>query len=975
MKKLFSISCLFLASYMLLAQDRVSTYSEEKTEKWTVRKFEGDPLNVRIYTFKNGLTLITSKNPRTPRIQTMVAVRTGSKNDPGNNTGLAHYLEHMLFKGTDRYGTLDWSKEKPLLDQIDALYEQYNQSKDESVRKGIYKKIDSVSRLAAKWSIANEFDKMCQAMGAEGTNAFTSNEMTVYINDVPTNMFHKWLELESERYHNPVLRLFHTELEAVYEEKNISLDRDGEKVEDKLMGELFKKHNYGLQTTIGTVEHLKNPSLKAIREYFNAYYVPNNMAIILAGDIDPDLAADGVAEHFAWMQPKAVKTYEFEGEMPYGSPRKFDVAGPDAEWVTIGYRMPGAGTREARAARLIDLLLNNSSAGLIDLNLVKAQKVLGANSGVNTLNDYSVFQLTGKPREGQTLEQVRDLLVSQMELIRDGKFDDSLVKAIILNEEISRLGQFKENANRGYFLMESFINGQGYQKHWNEFWAMKQLTKEDIMEVAKEFLDRERVEVFKRRGTDSTVSKINKPEISSVELNRDKQSAFVTEWLQEETQSLSPVYANVKEGIVHTTLGKAAVHYVRNTENRLFSMSYLYAFGKNHNKSLPLAMQYIRYAGIPGMNAEQISKKMYALGCNFFTSVGDEETYVSLTGPEENFDAALRILEGLLNNPLADEKAFKDMIEGELKKREDSKLNSRGISSRLNSYAIYGADNPARWIMTNAELKKLTSANLTDLIKGMKVVSHELLYYGQREQGKLLATLDQIHGAPKSFAKTKPAKKFIPKENKENEVFFADYKQVQASIFWLNRDGLYNAAEEPVAAAFNQYFGGDMSSVVFQNIREAKALAYSTYAGYSIPDEKDEYCTSMAFIGTQADKFHDAIAAMNELLNGMPADSNVYALAKESLKNRIETSRTTEDYLIGTYISLRKKGQDTDANKALYEALPNLSLNDIEAFHKNHLSNRKWALCVVASKDRISRKDLEKYGKVVELGLNELFGY
>jgi len=163
--------------------------------------------------------------------------------------------------------------------------------------------------------------------------------------------------------------------------------------------------------------------------------------------------------------------------------------------------------------------------------------------------------------------------------------------------------------------------------------------------------------------------------------------------------------------------------------------------------------------------------------------------------------------------------------------------------------------------------------------------------------------------------------------------------------------------------------------VVFQNIREAKALAYSTYAGYSIPDEKDEYCTSMAFIGTQADKFHDAIAAMNELLNGMPADSNVYALAKESLKNRIETSRTTEDYLIGTYISLRKKGQDTDANKALYEALPNLSLNDIEAFHKNHLSNRKWALCVVASKDRISRKDLEKYGKVVELGLNELFGY
>jgi predicted Zn-dependent peptidase len=975
MKKLLSISFLFLACYALLAQDRVSTYSEEKTDKWTVRKFEGDPLNVRIYTFKNGLTLITSKNARTPRLQTMVAVRTGSKNDPANNTGLAHYLEHMLFKGTDRYGTLDWRKEKPLLDQIDALYEQYNQSKDEVARKAIYRSIDSVSQLAAKWSIANEFDKMCQAMGAEGTNAFTSNEMTVYINDIPTNMFHKWVELESERYRNPVLRLFHTELEAVYEEKNISLDRDGEKVDEKLMAELFKKHNYGLQTTIGTVEHLKNPSLKAIRDYFNAYYVPNNMAIILAGDIDPDLAADGIAEHFGWMQPKPVKTYDFDGEMPHGAPRKFDVVGPDAEWVTIGYRMPGAGTREARAAKLIDLLLNNSSAGLIDLNLVKAQKVLSANSGVNVLNDYSIFELTGKPRDGQTLEQVRDLLVSQMELIRDGKFDDSLVKAIILNEEISRLEQFKQNANRGFFLMESFINGQGYQKHWNEFWAMKQLTKEDIMEVAKEFLDRERVEVFKRRGTDSSVTKINKPEINSVELNRDKQSTFVTEWLEEESQSLKPVYADLMGGIVHASLGKAALHYVKNTENRLFAMSYVYAIGKNHIKTLPLAMQYIRYAGIPGMNAEQISKKMYALGCNFYTNVGDEETYVSITGPEENFEAALRIVEGLLNNPVADEKAFNDMIEGELKKREDSKLNSRAISGRLNSYAMYGADNPARWILTNVELKKLKATDLLDRIKGMNAFSHEILYYGQRDQNKLSSTLGAIHGEPKSFAGIKPPKKFVPRENKENEVFFADYKQVQASIFWLNRDGLYNAADEPQAAAFNQYFGGDMSSVVFQNIREAKALAYSTYAGYSIPDEKDEYCTSMAFIGTQADKFHDAIAAMNELLTAMPADSNVFALAKESLKNRIETSRTTEDYLLSTYMTLRKKGQDTDANKALYEALPKLSLKDIEAFHKTRISNRKWAMCVVASKEKIGRKDLEKYGKVTELGLDELFGY
>ena len=974
-KYLFLITLIF-GMIQLQAQSRISTYSEEKTAKWTVRKYEGDPLNVWVYTFPNGLTLITSKNTASPRIQTMVAVRTGSKNDPSNNTGLAHYLEHMLFKGTDRYGSLDWSKEKPLLDQIDALYEEYNHSKDDVARKAIYKNIDSVSRLAAKWSIANEFDKMCQAMGAEGTNAFTSNEMTVYINDVPTNMFHKWVELESERYRNPILRLFHTELEAVYEEKNISLDRDGDKVDEKMMAELFKNHNYGKQTTIGIVEHLKNPSLKAIRDYYNKYYVPNNMAIILAGDINPEIAADAIAEHFAWMKPGAIEPYTFEAEMPQGAPRKFEVTGPDAAWVNIGYRLPGAGSREARAAKLIDLLLNNTNAGLIDLNLVKAQKVLSANSSFNTLNDYGVFELSGKPREGQTLEQVRDLLISQMDLIREGKFDDSLLKAILLNEEIGRLQQFKENGNRAFFLMDAYINGLGYQKAWNEMWEMKNITREDIMEVANEFLNLERVEVFKRQGAaDTTVAKITKPEINSVELNRDKQSAFVTDWLSEETRPISPVFANIENGITRMPLGKATVHYVKNKDNRLFSMNYAYSIGKLHSKTLPYAMQYLKYVGIKGMTAEQISKKLYALGCNYNTSVDEEQAFVSVTGPEENFDEALRIVEGMLNNPVADEQAFKAMVAGELKKRDDSKLNSRAISSRLNSFALYGLDNPSRWILSNAELNKLTSEDLLSLVRNMKNTPHEIMYFGQREQGSLLTTLKSIHGTPDKFVKTPAAKIFVPRDNKEDEVYFAHYEQVQASIYWLNKDGMYNPAEEPLATAFNQYFGGDMSSVVFQNIREAKALAYSTYAGYSIPALKNRYCTSMAFIGTQADKFHDAIKAMNELLNSMPADSNVFALAAESLKNRVETSRVQDDNLLGFYLTMRNKGLGTDVNQALYEALPKISLKEVEAFHKNHIANRKWSMAIVASKDRISKKDLSRYGKVTEVNLETLFGY
>ncbi|MBC8144754.1 MAG: insulinase family protein, partial [bacterium] len=247
-----------------------------------------DPLNVKIYKLKNGLTVMISVNKSEPRLQTMIAVRAGSKNDPADNTGLAHYLEHLLFKGTDRFGTKDYVKEKKYLDEVESLYEEYNHTTDAATRKNIYHRIDSVSGIAASYAIANEYDKLLASIGATGTNAFTSMEQTVYVNDIPSNQFEKWVAIEAERFRNPVLRLFHTELEAVYEEKNIGMDNEARKVNEATLAGLFTKHPYGTQTTIGTVEHLKNPSIKKIRNYFSNYYVPNNMAIIISGDVDPD---------------------------------------------------------------------------------------------------------------------------------------------------------------------------------------------------------------------------------------------------------------------------------------------------------------------------------------------------------------------------------------------------------------------------------------------------------------------------------------------------------------------------------------------------------------------------------------------------------------------------------------------------------------------------------------------------------------
>lgn len=964
-----------LSTFRISAQQRLSTHETIRSADWEYTTWSNDPLKTRFYRLQNGLTVITSVNKSEPRIQTMIAVKTGSKNDPADNTGLAHYLEHMLFKGTDRYGTQDWQKEKVFLNQIDGLYDAYNQSRDSIQRKQIYRAIDSVSALAAQFAIANEYDKMCQSIGAAGTNAFTSFEQTVYINDIPSNALHKWVSLEAERFRNPVLRLFHTELEAVYEEKNISLDDDMDQAWEAMTAGLFRKHNYGLQTTIGIVEHLKNPSLKAIRDYYRKYYVPNNMAIILVGDFDPDEAVSMIDGHFSDMQPVAVEPYQFGIEPPRAKPEIKEVYGPEAEQVMIGFRTPGSGSREAAIARLVDLILNNAAAGLIDLNLVKQQKVLSANSMSESLKDYGMFLLTGRPKEGQTLEQVRDLLMEQVALVQEGKFDAELLRAIILNEEISEINQLKNNVGRAMMLMSAYTSGLRYDVARNELYEMSRVGKEEIMGFAKEYLGSDRVEVFKRKGLAVNSAKIQKPEINQVALNRDKQSAWATEWLSEKSDSLKPVFLDFDKDVSKATSKNLPVWYIKNNDNRLFNLYYVLDIGMHHLKELPFALSYFNYLGISGMSNEALSKKFYSLGCNYNTYLGDKQCYVTLSGPEEHFDEALALFEELLNNPEADKEALKNLVQRSIKQREDSRLDKDVISQALSSYARYGKDNPFRYTLNNQELKGLKAEQLINSIKSLSAYPHKICYYGQRNLPEILETLEKLHRVPTKKTAIPAVKEFSERPLTTTKVLFAHFDMVQADIRWQRQTGTYNPKLEPAIHLFNEYFGGGMGSVVFQSIRESKALAYSTYAYFNTPDEPLKNNQVYAFVGTQADKLHDAIAAMQELLDSLPMDPQMLELAKASIRKRLESVRMVEDQAFLEMDQALRMGRQEDLRKKLYSECGKITPTEILGFHRDYFSRKPYNITIVGSKDRINSKDLERYGPVEVVPLEALFPY
>jgi len=501
-----------------------------------------DPTNTRIYTLKNGLKVYLRVNKEKPRIQTYIAVRAGSAYDPAETTGLAHYLEHMVFKGTSHIGTKNWKKEKPLLDKISKLYEKHKAEKEPQKKRAIYKEIDSVSAKAATYALANEYDKLTDTVGASGTNAHTSQERTVYINTIPSNELERWLQLEKERFSELVLRLFHTELEAVYEEFNRGQDSDGRKHFATLMEGLFPTHPYGLQTTLGKAEHLKNPSMINIHNYWQSYYVPNNMAICLSGDLVPEDTIKLIDKY--WGDKPAAKSLparKLEPQKPILKPVEKSVTGPESESLMFAYRFGGEKSEDRKYVAMIDMILSNSKAGLIDLDLVQNQRLLSGGCSPYFLNDYGMHIFRGKPRKGQTLEEVRDLLLAQIERVKKGDFEDWLLKAVINDFRLSELKSM-ENNSYAYEYVMSFIRDVPWEEKMAFIDELESITREELIQFANKYYNDNYVLVYKRMGKDDSIVKIDKPAITPVPINRKEQSNFYREFQKNPGARLEPVF-------------------------------------------------------------------------------------------------------------------------------------------------------------------------------------------------------------------------------------------------------------------------------------------------------------------------------------------------------------------------------------------------------------------------------------------------
>lgn len=941
----------------------------------------GDPIQVQVYTLSNGLKLFLTVNQLEPRIYTEIAVRVGSKHDPADTTGLAHYFEHMMFKGTDQLGSLDWAQEKVLLDEIETLFEQHRAEQDPEKKKTLYAEIDRLSNEAAQFAAANEYDKLVSVMGAKGTNAYTWVEQTVYVNDIPSNELERWFALESERFRRPILRLFHTELETVFEEYNISQDKDFRKTLKAMQETLTPSHPYGTQTTLGRGEDLKNPSQSNIYKFFDTYYVPNNMAIVMAGDFDPAHAVRLAERYFGKFESRPLPKFTFKAQPELKERTLKQVWGQESPWVEIGWRLPGAKTEEALLLLpLIAGILHNYQAGLFDLNIVQKQRLLEAYAYPRVYEDFSSLLLMAKPREGQSLEDVEQILLEELKKLREGDFEDWLIEAVIKDMKLSEIRAFEKNQGRANTITGAFILGIEWPKIVQRWKKIAKVTKSQLVDFAqKYFKDNNCAVVYKHTGEDPSVMKVEKPPITPIEVNREGASEFARQFLTWETTEVAPQFVDFKKAIKTKRLSSnVKLKVVQDKKSKLFRLHYCFDMGKLSDRRLAVLAGYFPFLGTSKYTPSEIQQAMYRLGVSLGAECREEHFYLSLTGLEESFEPAVKLFEHLLADAQPNHDALQNLIADILLRRENNKKDKRVILSKgLASYAKYGADNPFTDKLSAEQLQQLSAQELVALLKGLHQFQHEVFYYGSKTASKTGLLLHQIHPVDQAVQAPVASKPYPEVGVRKSIVYFVHFPSVQIELLMLSKGTpKFNLEEFVMGEWYNQYFGYGLSSIVFQEIRESKALAYSAYAHAGSPAKKNRAHWLQAYVGTQPDKLRDAVEAFQEILENMPVSLPQMEHARQGVLKQIAAGRMNQAELYWAWRGSRDKGYlNRDLREDIYKTIEKADSGDLIKFQEKHVKGRQFTWLVLGERERIDFTYLKKIGKVVELTLEDVFGY
>jgi predicted Zn-dependent peptidase len=931
-----------------------------------------DENKVRIYTLKNGLKVFLAQNFDAPRIQTYIPVRTGSNNDPSDNTGLAHYLEHMMFKGTSKIGTQNWEKESELLHQISELYEQHKAESDPEKKKAIYKKIDEISQEASRYAIANEYDKVISSLGATGTNAHTWFDETVYKNNIPNNELEKWLKVEKERFSEMVLRLFHTELESVYEEFNRAQDNDSRLVNYELMDALFPTHPNGQQTTLGKPEHLKNPSMKAIHKYFDEYYVPNNYAVVLVGDLDFEETIQLVDQYFGEIPYRELPKKTPVIEKPITEIVKRTVKSPTTPRVQLAWRTESYGTKESILADIIaNILSNRGEAGLMDLNINQTQKLLWGQAFSVGLKQYGYFSIVAVPKETQTLDEAKELVLEQIELVKKGDFPDWMLPAIINDFKLQRMKTLETADGLATNLYDTYIKGRTWEQELNEMDEYAGFTKEDVISFANEFFKDNYVIVYKEKGINDKLIRVENPGITPVKINREAQSEFLQQILAEKTEDITPEFIDYQKKIKTDIIKDKKLSFVKNKYNDIAQVHFIFPFGSDHDRDWGISTQILQYLGTDRFSPEDLKKEFFKIGVSNDFKTTNDQLLVSLSGLEENLEKGIELLQHWMYDVKPDQEIYSQFVETVLENRTAVKKDKGRIMSALTNYTKLGEFSRFTDIISKEELESSAIEVFTDRMKNLFRFPYQIFFYG-KDFERFTAYIGK-YTENESFSIPEP--KQYPEPETIGNVYFTNYDMVQMEMSKVGKGHSVNIENFGKINVFNEYFGRGLSSIVFQEIRESKSLAYSAYVSYAPNSELNHPDYITTYIGTQPDKLQIAVDTMLELMSELPEVPSQFENARNAALKQIASTRITRTNIFFNTLRLKKLNIHHDFRKDIYQQIENLRFDDLKQFYNTDIKPIHFNTAIIGKKENLNREAVDQMGTFKEVSLKDIFGH
>ncbi len=938
------------------------------------RPATNDPMQVHIYQLDNGLQVYLTANREEPRFYAELVVRAGSKHDPQDATGIAHYLEHMLFKGSRQLGTLDFAKEQVHLDRIEALYEQHFHETDPDKRAQIYAQINEENQLAAQYAIPNELDRLYTGMGERALNAHTWVEETVYKVDLPANRLEQWAKVEAERFHQPVFRLFQTELETVYEEKNRSMDNKDRVIRNAVQEQLYKNHPYR-NTTLGSVDHLKNPSLARMYEFYHSYYVPNNMAIAISGDIDLERTIELIDREFSLWQTKKLPKQAQWKEPKIKEVERVEVTYPGEEYVLLAVRTAPRTHKDAEVLQIIDMILDNSTAGLINLNLNQQQRVREAGSYPWLHNDHGAQYLWGIPKQDQTLAEVEQLLWEQIELIKSGQFDDWIIPAIVTDFKKNYKQRLEGNGPRVSLMRDSYLSFEKWDHAVATLERMGELRKKDIVKVANKYFKKGYVVGYRRDGQ-IDIPSIDKPPIDKIDIDPSRQSAFSASITELEFEEIEPSYVVPgKDYSKEEFRDGVQLYHAHNPLNDLFSFEISIDTGSLADRRLDIARDLIDKVATPRFSSEDLKKEWYKLGSDFNINIGDQQTTISISGLDENFSASLALLVETLRQPATDDATLDELKQIILTKREDAVKDQRTIHQALYRYHRLGDKAYYRRVLSNEQVQALGRDELLALTRSLLDYEQTLSYTGTLPAAQLKTILTQHYPLPADLTGTPPHQILKNFQPEKTQIYFFNKEMAQAQVRIEFGDVPYTASLEPAVELFNDYFYGGMAGIVFQEIREARALAYSVGALYYNGGEKDEYNLMVGAMGTQADKTPEAVGALVGLLDDMPVSEERFTAAQGSVVSKYRTERLGFRQVLGSVRDWERKQVPVDPRPWRFEQIRTADLHTVLDFHSEHIQGRAKLISITGDKSKIDMEALGEHGEIIEIGLDDLFAF